>query len=209
MLVHHTHAETYVSFIPYFVFGFWSLLVTKSKIWKYFVIFVSILQGRQKRKENHTTVMTKIPKTQKRKYGMNKTLLTYSFFHRGSHNLSWNSLFVPWQQYSALIYLYIHKKKNTGLGLDSRKRLAVAYAVNNLEKVLLEVFFNIGMYLQPVFDYEPSWKSFSWSYGSSQLGSNSSLLCICSLTSTNLVLFSLYSSHSNFTRMAIWQGGFE
>ena len=75
-----------------------------------------------------------------------------------------------------LWFINTYIKKNTGLGLDSRKRLAVAYAVNNLEKVLLEVFFNIGMYLQPVFDYEPSWKSFSWSYGSSQLGSGSSLL---------------------------------
>ena len=68
-----------VSFIPFFVFGFWSLLATKLQ--KY-VIFVYILQDKsgktekngKKRKENHTTKVTKIPKTKKRKYGMNKII---------------------------------------------------------------------------------------------------------------------------------------
>ena len=62
--------ETNVSFIPFFVFGFWSLLATKLR--KYYVIFVYILQGKmgkteRKRKENHTTKVTKIPKYQKTK----------------------------------------------------------------------------------------------------------------------------------------------
>ena len=66
----------YVSFIPFFVFGFWSLLATKLQ--KCYVIFVYILQGKmdkteKNRKENHTTKETKIPKTKRRKYGMNET----------------------------------------------------------------------------------------------------------------------------------------
>ena len=65
-----------VSFIPFLVFGFWSLLATKLR--KYYVIFVYILQGKmgkteKNRKENHKTKVTKIPKTKRRKYGMNET----------------------------------------------------------------------------------------------------------------------------------------
>ena len=49
------------------------------KIQKYYLIFVYILQGKmgkteKKRKENHTTNVTKIPKTKRQKYGMNKTM---------------------------------------------------------------------------------------------------------------------------------------
>ena len=52
--------ELYVSFIPYFVFGFFSLLVTKLR--KYYIIFVYISQGKMGTMENHATKVTKIPK---------------------------------------------------------------------------------------------------------------------------------------------------
>ena len=57
---------SFVSFIPFFVFAFWSLLATKLR--KYY-----ILQGKmgkmekKNRKENHATKVTKIPKNQKTK----------------------------------------------------------------------------------------------------------------------------------------------
>ena len=68
-----------VSFIPFLVFGFWSLLETKWR--KYYVIFVYILQGKmgktqKKQKENHATKVIKIPKTKRWKYGMNKTIIS-------------------------------------------------------------------------------------------------------------------------------------
>ena len=44
--------EVNVSFIPFFVFGFWSLLATKLR--KYYVIFVYILQGKMGKTENKT-----------------------------------------------------------------------------------------------------------------------------------------------------------
>ena len=60
--------ETYVSFIPFFVFGFWSLL----KLQRYNTIFVYILQGKMgKTGENRKKIMqqsdqnTKNPKTKK------------------------------------------------------------------------------------------------------------------------------------------------
>ena len=51
------------------------------KIQKYYVIFVYILQGKMGKmekhwNENHTTKVTKIPKTKSRKYGMNETFMT-------------------------------------------------------------------------------------------------------------------------------------
>ena len=52
----------YVSFIPFFVFGFWSLLATK--IWKYYVIFVYILQGKMEKNGKKITQL-KWPKYQK------------------------------------------------------------------------------------------------------------------------------------------------
>ena len=58
---------SYLCFVhPIFVFGFWSRL--RIKLRKYYVIFVYILQGKmgeteKKRKENHATIVTKIPKT--------------------------------------------------------------------------------------------------------------------------------------------------
>ena len=50
------------------------------KMRKYYVIFVYILQGKmgeteKHRKVNHTTKVTIIPKTRRRKYGMNKTII--------------------------------------------------------------------------------------------------------------------------------------
>ena len=53
------------SFIPFLVFGFLSLLATKLR--KYYVIFVYILQGKmgkmeKNQKGNHATKVTKTPK---------------------------------------------------------------------------------------------------------------------------------------------------
>ena len=64
------------------IFGFWSLLETKFR--KYDIIFVYILQGKmgrteKERKENHATKVTKIPKTKRQKYGMNKTKQVFIF----------------------------------------------------------------------------------------------------------------------------------
>ena len=53
-----------VFFIPYFVFGFWSLLATKLQ--KYYVIFVYILQGKMSKMEKKITQL-KWPKYQKPK----------------------------------------------------------------------------------------------------------------------------------------------
>ena len=75
MVNYYLKIITNVLFIPFFVFCFWSLLVTKLQ--KYYVIFIYILHGqdRKKGKENHATKVTKIPKTKRRKYGigMNET----------------------------------------------------------------------------------------------------------------------------------------
>ena len=53
-----------------------------TKIRKYYVIFVYILQGKMGKteknwKENHTTKVTKIPKTKRRKYRMNETKISH------------------------------------------------------------------------------------------------------------------------------------
>ena len=60
-----------VSFIPFFVFGFWSLLAMKLR--KYYVIFVYILQGKmgktEKTGKNHKTKVTKIPKPKEENMG--------------------------------------------------------------------------------------------------------------------------------------------
>ena len=52
------------------------------KIRKYYVIFVYILQGKigkteKNWKENHATKVNKIPKTKRRKYGMNETIVIF------------------------------------------------------------------------------------------------------------------------------------
>ena len=60
-----------VSFIPFLVFGhFWRR------------IFVYILQGKmkKKRKENHATKVTKIPKSKRQKYDINETLVATFLF---------------------------------------------------------------------------------------------------------------------------------
>ena len=51
-----------------------------TKLQKYYMIFVYILQGKmgkteKTRKVNHTTKVTKLPKPKRQKYGMNKTYL--------------------------------------------------------------------------------------------------------------------------------------
>ena len=68
-----------------YIFGFWFLVTFSNevtKIQKYYVIFVYILQDKmgkmeKNRKENHATKVTKIPETKRLKYGMNKILRTY------------------------------------------------------------------------------------------------------------------------------------
>ena len=54
-----------------------------TKIRKYYLIFVYILQGKMRKtekiqKENHATKVTKIPKTKRQKYGMNETIIRIS-----------------------------------------------------------------------------------------------------------------------------------
>ena len=71
----------FVSFIPIFFWFFVNFGDEVMKIQKNYVIFVYILQGKmgkteKKLKENHATKMTKIPKTKRRKYGMNETLFS-------------------------------------------------------------------------------------------------------------------------------------
>ena len=66
--IHMIHLSRYVCFVPYPVFYFSSVLAMK--LLKYYVIFVYILQGQTgqmeiKRKEKHTTEVTK---DQKRSY---------------------------------------------------------------------------------------------------------------------------------------------
>ena len=58
---------------PIFRFWFWSLLPTKLQ--KYYVIFVYILQGKMgKAEKNQATKVTKTPKIKRQKYWMNETL---------------------------------------------------------------------------------------------------------------------------------------
>ena len=64
---HDFKSSTYVSFIPFFVFGFGNKV---TKIQKHFAIFVYILQEKmanpeKKRKENHATKVAKILKTKR------------------------------------------------------------------------------------------------------------------------------------------------
>jgi hypothetical protein len=66
----------------WFLITFWDKV---TKIQKYYVIFVYILQGKmgkmkKKWKENHATKVTKIPKSKTQKYGMNKTLEPFFLF---------------------------------------------------------------------------------------------------------------------------------
>ena len=68
----------YVSFIPFFVFGYWSLLTTKLRKKLHHLCLHFARQDGQdgkNRKENHATKVTKIPKTKRRKYGMNQTFM--------------------------------------------------------------------------------------------------------------------------------------
>ena len=56
-----------VLFIQFLVFGFWSLLWTK--LWKYYIIFIYILQGEMSQTENNEKkiMQPKWPKYQKPK----------------------------------------------------------------------------------------------------------------------------------------------
>ena len=67
---------TIVSFIPFFVFGhFWRQSYENTKILCNLCLHFARQDGQdgKKWKENHATKVTKIPKTKRRKYGMNKT----------------------------------------------------------------------------------------------------------------------------------------
>ena len=72
------------------IFCFWFLVTfgdEVTKIQKYYVIFVYILQGKmgkkeKKTKENQATIVTKIPKTKRGKYGM-KTKVTNNMLKVG------------------------------------------------------------------------------------------------------------------------------
>ena len=90
------------------------------KIRKFYVIYVYILQDKmgkteENRKENHPTKVTKIPKTNRRKYGMNETLdvfftnviLWYPFYFLGAktHRTStilMNNMYVLWLSFFVL-----------------------------------------------------------------------------------------------------------
>ena len=56
---------------------FWYLffVIVGNEVTKIKVIFVYILQGKMGKTENHETRVTEIPKTKKRKYGMNETFV--------------------------------------------------------------------------------------------------------------------------------------
>ena len=93
-----TKIYTNVSFIPFFVFCFLSLL----KIQKYYIIFVYILQckmGKLEKNIKKITKVTKIPNTKRQKYGMNETMKTlaklmfarmFSSFHQNQWGISTN-----------------------------------------------------------------------------------------------------------------------
>jgi len=68
-------------FFPFFVWFLVTFGNEVTKIRKCYIVFVYILQGKmgkteKKLKENHATKVTKIPKTKRRKYGMNETTFT-------------------------------------------------------------------------------------------------------------------------------------
>jgi hypothetical protein len=67
-----------VSFIPFFVFGFWSLLAKQLQKYANITSLFTYCKARwtrkkEKQKENHATKVTKISKTKRQKFGMNKT----------------------------------------------------------------------------------------------------------------------------------------
>ena len=71
----------YVSFNPFFVFRFWSLLATK--IWKYYVIFVYILQGKMGKTEKTGKKITQLkwPKYQKPKVNTTSDIQNTNRWH--------------------------------------------------------------------------------------------------------------------------------
>ena len=72
------YLSTYVSFIPFFVFGFLVTFGNKvTKILRNLCLHFARQDGQngKKWKENHATKVTKIPKTKRQKYGMNETLV--------------------------------------------------------------------------------------------------------------------------------------
>ena len=66
----------YVSFIPFLVFGhFWQCRYKNTKILRNLCLHFARQNGQdgKNQKENHATKVTKLPKTKRQKYGMNKT----------------------------------------------------------------------------------------------------------------------------------------
>ena len=90
-----------------------------TKIRKYYVIFVYILQGKMgkmeiKQKENHATKVTKILKTKRRKYGMNETLKEL-FFLFCSFQTKYLHILWPHQGLSTMIALILNINVQTEL----------------------------------------------------------------------------------------------
>ena len=76
--------DTFVSFIPFFVFGhFWRQCNKNMKILRNICLHFARQDGQdgKNRKWNHTTKVTKIPKTKRQKYGMNETFVWILFFY--------------------------------------------------------------------------------------------------------------------------------
>ena len=68
---------TFVLLIPFFVFGkFWKRSFENAKILRNLCLHFARQDGKteKNRKENHATKVTKIPKTKRRKHGINEIL---------------------------------------------------------------------------------------------------------------------------------------
>ena len=79
---------------------FWFLVTFGNKVMKiqkYYIIFVYLLQGKmeKKGKENHGTKVTKIPKTKRRKCGMNEIIIDDQTIH----------MYTKWSSKPILIHL--------------------------------------------------------------------------------------------------------
>ena len=98
----NSNLDSSVSFIPFFVFRFWFLVTFADEVTK---ILCNLClhfarqdgQDGKNQKENHATKVTKIPKTIRRKYGMNETI----YYITSSTFLS----FQKWQIYCPSQYL--------------------------------------------------------------------------------------------------------
>ena len=122
-------------FLFFFCGHFWQL---SYKIRKFYAIYFHILQGKmgkteENRKENYPTKVNKMPKTKRRKYGMNETLdvfftnviLWYPFYflgaktHRTSTISMNNNIYCgyPFSSFSITIYI-----NTTGYDIQAWKK---------------------------------------------------------------------------------------